>query len=240
MNQKQVMSFLLVMAATMLVASCGGKEGKLRSEFVAGCTSQGAPKSMCKCAYDKLEGRYGFETMLAMKEHGVTPPDYVDALFVAGAQCKAGDTSAKLTLPSDAEQKGEPESIGLATNGDDERLIENRDTASTAAVGGSDKEVAIESTADTSGAVDSLVASAIAAKAGAQGGSESRDARQVATGDVNTDGLPDTAAVFTIEVAADNTYTQYLAVFMGQGDGSLTLMDTVTVRYGPTGEQSES
>lgn len=89
MNPRRFFGTLFLVAASLVATSCGGKEGKVRSEFVAGCTSQGAPKSRCKCLYDKLQDKYGLETMAAMKEESAVPPDFADAMISSAAQCSA-------------------------------------------------------------------------------------------------------------------------------------------------------
>ena len=57
----------------------------------------------------------------------------------------------------------------------------------------------------------------IASQAEKQGGSEPDGIRKVMTGDLNHDGAPDTAVLFTIEGQnGTNNYIQYLAVFLRQ------------------------
>ena len=102
MRDMLVLRAFAIMVSAALATSCGGTEGKIRSEFVAGCTSQGATKALCKCAFSKLEARYGINAMVEMKEHNIAPPKFAEAVFAAGAQCRAGDTGATLTIPSDS------------------------------------------------------------------------------------------------------------------------------------------
>ena len=55
----------------------------------------------------------------------------------------------------------------------------------------------------------------ISAQATKLAGSEYEDARKVVTGDLNHDGVPDTAVLYTIEgMNGSNNYIQYLAVFL--------------------------
>src|SRR5258705_4428554 len=55
----------------------------------------------------------------------------------------------------------------------------------------------------------------ISAQATKLAGSEYEDARKVVTGDLNHDGVPDTAVLYTIEGQnGSNNYIQYLAVFL--------------------------
>ena len=51
-------------------------------------------------------------------------------------------------------------------------------------------------------------------------GEEYKDARKVITGDLNRDGVPDVAVLYTIEGQnGTNNYVQYLAVFLGKKPG---------------------
>src|SRR5258705_2747961 len=55
----------------------------------------------------------------------------------------------------------------------------------------------------------------ISAQAGKESASEYEDARKVVTGDLNHDGVPDTAVLYTIEgMNGSNNYIQYLAAFL--------------------------
>lgn len=55
----------------------------------------------------------------------------------------------------------------------------------------------------------------ISAQAAKESASEYEDARKVVTGDLNHDGVPDTAVLYTIEgMDGSNNYIQYLAVFL--------------------------
>ena len=55
----------------------------------------------------------------------------------------------------------------------------------------------------------------ISAQAAKESASEYEDARKVVTDDLNHDGVPDTAVLYTIEgMNGSNNYIQYLAVFL--------------------------
>ena len=71
--------------------------------------------------------------------------------------------------------------------------------------------------------------SAIAITAGSNAGDEYKDAREVATGDLNGDGADDAAVVFTIEYSAQNNSTQFLSAFLRQRDGVLKFSGTTPV-----------
>lgn len=119
----------LLIATVLAVGACSSVEEQARDEFVDGCTSQGAPEEACECVYGKLESRYGASNILKMKDVG-PPADYVEAVVVAGEQCRDGDTSTSLRLPSDnAEddvvQEPEPASEAHVPSDDEiEQLIQ--------------------------------------------------------------------------------------------------------------------
>lgn len=69
----------------------------------------------------------------------------------------------------------------------------------------------------------------IASHAKDASGAEYRDSRQVKTGDATGDGIPDQVALFTIEVASDNTATQYLAVLAGSNGVHPFATDAIVV-----------
>lgn len=43
-----------LVAASFVLGACTSKR---ESEFIAGCTSTGVPKSACSCTYDKIEDK---------------------------------------------------------------------------------------------------------------------------------------------------------------------------------------
>lgn len=216
MVQKRVMRVLLVAVASMMVAACGGK---VRSEFVAGCTSQGAPKSKCVCLYDKLEDKYGVDGLEAMQKGETMLPGFVEASAVGAAQCSGVDPSIALN------QLGiESESSSAANNVLGEPVAQSGAAdASTQAEGGG------ASVQDGQASDDAVIESAIAITASSETGDEYKDARKVAAGDLNGDGASDAAALFTIEVGSQNTSTQYLSAFLRQGDGALKFASTTPV-----------
>ena len=90
-NRKMTGMFAISIAA--LLGSCGGK---VKSEFVAGCTAQGAPKSKCTCLYGKLKDRYGEEGLEAMQEGKTELPGMLEATVVGTAQCSGVDPAVAL------------------------------------------------------------------------------------------------------------------------------------------------
>jgi hypothetical protein len=216
MVQKRVMRVLLVAAASMVMAACGGK---VRSEFVAGCTSQGAPESKCDCLYDKLEHKYGVDGLEAMQKGEVMLPGFTEATAVGAAQCSGVDPSTAL------KQLGiESESTDGSNRSFSEPVAQ--DGAAAVATPSDDGEPSAQGGQASDEAV---IDNAIAITASSEAGDEYTDARKVAAGDLNGDGASDSAALFTIEDGAKNTSTQFLSAFLRQSDGSLKFASTTPV-----------
>lgn len=200
MGNSRVMRMLLVAGASLLVAAC---DGKVKSEFVAGCTSQGAPDSKCDCVYEKLKDKYGVDGLKAMQRGETVLPRFTEASVVAAAQCSGVDPKAAI------------KQLGLTSDG-------NSAASGTALPRAEGKSAAQQDQASDERVIDD----AIAIASGSNAGEEYRDARKVATGDLNGDGADDAAAVFTIEDGSQNTYMQYLSAFLRQGDGALKFAST--------------
>lgn len=207
MDGKQKVRLLLVAASALLVAAC---DGKVRSEFVAGCMAQGAPEAKCICVYDKLKDKYGVDGLKAMQRGETVLPGFTEASVVGAAQCSGVDPDVamkQLGLKSDTggEQAGSPEGAAPQADG-----------ASAAAPAGQASDEAV-------------IDNAIAISAGSNAGDEYKDARKVATGDLDGDGAEDAAALFTIEDSAQNNSTQFLSAFLRQGDGVMKFASTTPV-----------
>ena len=204
MDDSRVLRMLLAAGVVLLVAGC---DGKVRSEFVAGCMSQGAPEAKCVCVYDKLKDKYGVDGLKAMQRGETVLPGFAEASVVAAAQCSGIDPKVALNQ------------LGLSS-----------DSSSAASDAAPPQAEASSAPAPQDLALDErVIDDAIAISAGSNAGEEYRDARKVATGDLNGDGADDAAAVFTIEDGAQNTSTQFLAAFTRQGDGALKFASTRSV-----------
>lgn len=221
MRTNEVLSGLLLVVTALGTASCGGVEAEIRGQFMDGCEGPGASDAVCECAFDKLEGYYGMAGLIAMHEEGIVPPDFGPALVAAGLQCRSGDVDSPLmssgheqeSRPDEAEVLGEPVVWRDGTPYPQSKVDEWHDS------GAPPNQSQLEAAVDT----------AIQAQAQEDGGAEYRNARRSATGDLNGDGQSDIAAIFTVEVAAYNGYTQYLVVATGQADGTVQWTDTVPV-----------
>lgn len=47
---------ILIMGCSLMILGCASKAER---EFLGGCQSTGMERSVCKCVYKKLEGKYG-------------------------------------------------------------------------------------------------------------------------------------------------------------------------------------
>lgn len=221
MNLNRKVAGLCVVVISALLASC---DGKVRSEFIAGCTSQGALKSKCTCLYGKLKDKYGEDGLEAMQEGKTVLPGFVEANVVGAAQCSGVDPSAALT-----ELGIERESNASTASPLGEPVAANQGAGDAASP--TDSAAA---TADADQAADvAVIANAIAVTASSEDGEEYRDARHTAVGDLNGDGASDAAVLFAVEVSSTNTSTQFLSAFLRQPDGTLLFVGTTPV--GSTG-----
>ncbi|MFW1642641.1 hypothetical protein [Acinetobacter guillouiae] len=54
----KTLTSLLIISCSLLTLGCASKSER---EFISGCQSTGMERSACKCAYKKLESKYGEE-----------------------------------------------------------------------------------------------------------------------------------------------------------------------------------
>jgi hypothetical protein len=170
-----------------------GCTGKTERVFIEECGKRGGGKELCGCLYEKLEAHYGMETMEAMQDYNVLPFDFAKQVDAATESCLGMESSE---TPSESSA---PEVAQVSTPVEVPERSDDRSTASD----------------------EAWLDQAIQISASAVAGTEYRDARLTASGDVDGDGRDDAAVVFTIEVPSSNTATQNLAVFVRQDDGSL-------------------
>jgi hypothetical protein len=207
---------VLVAAAAMMVASCSGG---VESEFVAECTSQGAPEAKCTCLYEKLEAKYGEDSLETMQKGQAMLPGFVEATVVGSAECSGVDPSTAL------KQLGiQSESPELANKALGKQIAQA--DPSDALVSTDAAEVTAQRAHVPD---DAVIENAIAVTASSEEGDEYKEARKVATGDLNGDNVSDAVALFTVEVASQNTTAQHLSAFLRQDDGSLKFASTTSV-----------
>lgn len=81
-------AFVLIgFGAVASVMGCTSEARKARSEFVTGCKEGGGSSSVCHCVYDKLEERFGADTMV-QAVHGAVPNGFSAQLLQAAAVCR--------------------------------------------------------------------------------------------------------------------------------------------------------
>lgn len=51
---------ILIISCSLLTLGCASKSER---EFISGCQSTGMDRSACKCAYKKLESKYGEDSL---------------------------------------------------------------------------------------------------------------------------------------------------------------------------------
>ncbi|WP_227565873.1 hypothetical protein [Acinetobacter bereziniae] len=51
---------ILIITCSLLTVGCASKSER---EFISGCQSTGMDRSACKCAYKKLESKYGEDSL---------------------------------------------------------------------------------------------------------------------------------------------------------------------------------
>lgn len=54
----KTLTSILIISCSLLTMGCASKSER---EFISGCQSTGMERSACKCAYKKLESKYGEE-----------------------------------------------------------------------------------------------------------------------------------------------------------------------------------
>lgn len=80
---------LPMLMVVLALSACSSEFDKLRDKFVDNCVAGGAPKSSCKCTFDKLQEHYGEQGLLAIEKQSIPPPDLSDRLFAAAGQCRS-------------------------------------------------------------------------------------------------------------------------------------------------------
>ena len=59
-----LLSFSLLIVLAM--AGCSNENSQIKGEFLSGCLQGGTSKTICSCAYDKLESHYSDEELQQM------------------------------------------------------------------------------------------------------------------------------------------------------------------------------
>lgn len=75
---------ILIITCSLLTLGCASKSER---EFISGCQSTGMDRSACKCAYKKLESKYG-EDSLKKNLYTLTQSEsFQYDLMQSGLQC---------------------------------------------------------------------------------------------------------------------------------------------------------
>lgn len=83
------MKLILGGVIALLLCACSSDLDKVRGQFVDSCMDGGGiKKSECTCAFDRLQDHYGEDGLVAIDRDGYPPPDFVDQLLKASAQCR--------------------------------------------------------------------------------------------------------------------------------------------------------
>lgn len=83
---KTIVRIMIVIMSGLTLGACSSS--KLESDFKQGCRSIGGTRSFCSCSYEKVEGYFGRETMIAVsegKKH--LPENWAIVVQKAGASC---------------------------------------------------------------------------------------------------------------------------------------------------------
>ncbi len=77
-------NYLLILIPCTLLFACSSP----KDEFIDGCTSEGAPKSICSCTYEKLEAEFGQEYLERVNNFQEPISEmFLQTMVRAGRQC---------------------------------------------------------------------------------------------------------------------------------------------------------
>lgn len=66
-----------------VVTGCASKSER---DYMRGCVANGAPKELCECSYEKLQGMYSEEAFNKI-EKGYMPADFMDKMVESTKMC---------------------------------------------------------------------------------------------------------------------------------------------------------
>jgi hypothetical protein len=69
---------------------CTACSSQIEREYMRGCR-EGLPKSVCKCAFEKIEKKYSEKTLQKMEKYGYLPDGFMEYNIQAAKQCIAED-----------------------------------------------------------------------------------------------------------------------------------------------------
>ncbi|MBV6823109.1 hypothetical protein KUF73_09230 [Pseudomonas sp. PD9R] len=89
-SKKKVHPRILFTFFTVLfLAGCSDPNKEARGQFLAGCVQSGVSKSICSCAFEKLEEKYTPDQMKKLNDPMVAPPEsFMRDVMNSGAACR--------------------------------------------------------------------------------------------------------------------------------------------------------
>lgn len=181
------------------LAGCSDPHSKIRGEFLAGCIQSGTSKSICTCAFEKVENHYG-----AQLEN--TAPAQVSP-FIAQSmlECRNEQSSSKASPTAATDNFKTAFMQAMAPS----NPATPSDKAANDSAVGTDVNASLK-------ALDKVIAEQVNLRTQYGGGAEYRDGRKVIETDFNRDGSPDAAVLYTIEGAGGgNASVKTLQLFLG-------------------------
>lgn len=84
-----VEKIIAVLISSIFLLSCSNDESsKIKGEFLAGCVSTGASKSVCKCIYSKLQEKYTDEELIKINRSGSLSDYFLKNSVNAAQECR--------------------------------------------------------------------------------------------------------------------------------------------------------
>jgi hypothetical protein len=82
-------NILIISLLTVSLFACTNDESsKIKGDFLAGCVSSGASKSVCKCIYSKLQEKYTDEELIRINSSRSLTEDFVNDSVNAAQECR--------------------------------------------------------------------------------------------------------------------------------------------------------
>jgi hypothetical protein len=194
----------------LALAGCSDPSSRIRGEVLAGCIKSGNSKSLCFCAFDKLEAEYGDQLTNS------APSQLLSSFARSLQECHTGQTS--LSASEGAASKALEEAFDRSATRPVTLATDAREA---------DAHVAVGSVAQQ--ALNAAINDQVHIRTRYGGGNEYRDGRKIIETDVNGDASPDAIVLYTIEGAgAGNAVVQTLALFF-ENHGNYSAQDSAIV-----------
>lgn len=80
---------LLTLFALFFMSGCSDENKEVRGDFLAGCVQSGASKSICSCAFEKLEEKYTPQELSRLNSPMATPSEeFMKDVLVSAIDCR--------------------------------------------------------------------------------------------------------------------------------------------------------